>query len=142
MRRLVRAVAVFSTWLSASVGASAADLETLVRVPAGSMIPHFTWSGSYIGFNAGGGLIHHSWSDSLFGLNFGANNDGVFIAGGQVGGNYQINNFVVGVEGAFDFAPSNNNAATGIVVPTLGGNLIQVSSNDRWISTLAARIGV
>jgi len=101
--------------------------------------PPFTWNGFYIGGNLGGAWAHHDWNDSLFGLNFGdGNNNGVFIGGAQVGFNYQVNNFVVGVEGTFDWAATNNNNTTGIVV---NGDLIRVTSNDTWISTLAARFG-
>jgi outer membrane immunogenic protein len=35
-----------------------------------------------------------------------------------------------------------NGTITLFVVPTLGGNLVQVTSNDTWLSTLAARFGV
>jgi hypothetical protein len=49
-------------------------------------------------------------TDSLFGLSFSnGTNNGAFIGGGQIGGNY---------------------TATGIVVPGLGGNTVQVTSNN------------
>jgi outer membrane immunogenic protein len=106
------------------------------------MVPVFTWTGFYIGGNLGGAWAHTDVTDTLFGLNFsnGNSNNGVFIAGGQVGGNYQFGNFVVGLEGTFDWAAKNNSNTTGITVP--GGNIIQVTSNNTWVSTLAARFGV
>jgi outer membrane immunogenic protein len=83
-------------------------------------------------------------TDSLLGLNFGdVNNNGAFIAGGQLGFNYQFSNFVLGVEGDFDWASNTNNTAAagnGVLVP--GGGAIHVTSNNRWITTLAARFGV
>ena len=128
-----------------SGSAMAADLsrppppEPAYKAPA--MVPAFSWTGFYVGGNIGGAWAHRDVTDSLFGLNFSnGNNNGVFIAGGQVGGNYQFGNFVVGVEGTFDWASNNNNSTTGIAVP--GGNIIQVTSNNTWISTLAARLGV
>src|SRR3979490_1029701 len=79
-------------------------------------------------------------NDSLFGLNFDSgNNNGVFIAGGQAGFNYQFSNFVIGVEGDFDWAANNNNTGVGVVVPGVG--TIQVTGNNRWISTIADRVG-
>src|SRR5450631_2857042 len=130
--------------LTISVAASAADLKPApVYTKAPMMAPAFSWTGFYIGGNFGGAWAHHNWDDSLFGLNFGdGNNNGVFIAGGQVGGNYQINNFVIGIEGTFDWAANNNNSTNGIIVPGVGGNTIRVTSNDTRISTLAARFGV
>jgi outer membrane immunogenic protein len=128
-----------------SGSAMAADLSRAAPAPVytkAPMMPVFTWTGFYIGGNLGGAWAHRDVTDSLFGLNFsnGNNNNGVFIAGGQVGGNYQFNNFVVGVEGTFDWAANNNNTTTGIAVP--GGNIIQVTSNNTWLSTLAGRFGV
>jgi outer membrane immunogenic protein len=141
MRKLFRAVAAFSTLVVASVAANAADMAVKAPPPA-PMPPPFSWTGFYIGGNIGGAWAHHNWSDSFFGLNFdNGNNNGVFIGGGQVGGNYQINNFVIGVEGTFDWAANNNNTI-GVVIPGFGGNLFQVTANDRWITTLAARLGV
>jgi len=129
--------------LTIPVAASAADLKPApVYTKAPMMAPVFSWTGFYIGGNVGGAWAHHDWTDT-FGLDFGGgNNNGVFIAGGQVGGNYQINNFVIGVEGTFDWAANNNNSTNGIVVPALGGNIVRVTSNDTWLSTVAGRFGV
>jgi outer membrane immunogenic protein len=128
----------------ASGSAMAADLSRPAPEPvykAPMIMPVFTWTGFYVGGNLGGAWAHTTVTDSIFGLNFsGGNNSGVFVAGGQVGGNYQINNFVVGVEGTFDWASNNNSAATGIVVPVLG--TVAVTSNNTWLSTLAGRFGV
>ena len=83
-------------------------------------------------------------TDTLFGLNFsnGNSNNGVFIAGGQVGGNYQFGNFVVGLEGTFDWAAKNNSNHDRDCRSGSCGNIVQVTSNNTWVSTLAARFGV
>jgi outer membrane immunogenic protein len=123
--------------------AAAADLGRAAPAPVytkAPMAPAFSWTGFYIGGNVGGAWAHGNVTDSLFGLSFSnANNNGVFIVGGQVGANYQFNNFVVGAEGDFDWA-ANNNTGNGILVPGVG--TIQVTSNNRWLSTAAARFGV
>ena len=78
-------------------------------------------------------------TDNFFGLNFNnGNNNGVFIGGGQVGYNWQFGYGVLGVEADFDWAANNNN--TGAVFTAVGP--IQVTSNNRWITTVAARFGV
>jgi outer membrane immunogenic protein len=130
--------------LTIPVAASAADLKPApVYTKAPMTAPVFSWTGFYIGGNLGGAWAHRNVTDSLFGLNFSnGTNNGVFIGGGQIGGNYQFSNFVVGVEGSFDWASNNNNSTTGIVVPGLGGNTVQVTSNNTWITTLAGRFGV
>jgi outer membrane immunogenic protein len=140
--KLFHAVAALWVLLVASVGANAADMQVPMKAPPPVMPSAFSWTGFYIGGNLGGAWAHRNVTDSFFGFNFSnGNNNGVFIAGGQVGGNYQFGNFVVGVEGTFDWALNNNNTTVGIAVPALGGNVVQVTSNNTWITTLAARLG-
>jgi outer membrane immunogenic protein len=138
MSKLFRAIISASALLVGTIAANAADLR--VKAPPRPVAPPpFSWSGFYIGGNLGGAWSHGTWTDSLFLLNFdGGNNNGVFIGGGQVGFNYQVSNLVFGVEGDFDWAANNNNA-TSVITPV---GTLQVTSNNRWISTLAGRLGV
>jgi outer membrane immunogenic protein len=78
-------------------------------------------------------------TDSLFGVNFNNGNSASFLGGGQVGGNYQIGNFVIGAEADFDWFANNNNSGNGTTVPGVG--IFRASANDRWETTLAARFG-
>jgi outer membrane immunogenic protein len=117
--------------------AGAADLP--VKAPPLPPPPVFSWTGFYVGANIGGAWANNNLTDTLFLTNFNSNNNkGVFIGGGQVGGNYQIGNFVIGGEWDFDWAGNNNNN-TGVVIPAVGTFL--VTNNDRWITTVAARFG-
>lgn len=140
MHKLFHSTAVLAL-LVTSIAANAADMRVKAPPPA-PMPPPFSWSGFYIGGNIGGAWVHRNVNDSLFGLNFdgGNNNNAVFIGGGQVGFNYQVSNFVIGVEGNFDWAANNNNTGNGIVIPAVG--TFRVTANDRWIATVAARFGV
>jgi len=83
--------------------------------------------------------IYDGWGLGLS-LSNSVNNNGAFIGGGQLGFNYQFGNFVLGIEGDFDGIANTNTAATGVVGPGIG--TILLTSNNRWITTLAARIGV
>ena len=141
MPKLFHAATVLSALLVTSLAANAADMRVKAKPPP-PMPPPFSWSGFYIGGNLGGAWVHGDATDSLFGLDFGhSDNNGVFIGGGQVGFNYQFSNFVLGVEGDFDWAANNNNTSNGVFVPVLG-QTIQVTANNRWVTTLAARLGV
>jgi outer membrane immunogenic protein len=144
MRKLLHTTAALSALLTTSMATNAADVRArpapyapppLIYVP-----PPFSWTGFYLGGNIGGGWTSRDVSDTFLGANFnnGKNND-VFIAGGQLGYNWQVSNFVVGIEADFDGAANKDNTGT-VFIPALG--TIQVSSHNRWITTLAARFGV
>ena len=137
--------------VAAMIGANAvvaADLGAPPPRPVKAPVyvpPPFSWTGFYLGGNIGGAWAQHNVTDSLYGLSFDTGtSNGVFIGGGQVGFNYQAGWFVGGIEGDFDWAANNNNNnAVGIVLPvSAGGHTIAVITHDRWISTLAARLGV
>ena len=137
MRKLFHATAAVAALLAPSMTANAADI--FARSPAYAFAP-FSWTGFYIGGNIGGAWGRGNVTDSLLGLNFGdVNNNGAFIAGGQLGFNYQFGNFVLGVEGDFDGVANTKNASD-LVGPGIGG--ILVTSNNSWIATLAGRFGV
>jgi outer membrane immunogenic protein len=122
--------------------ASAADMP--VKAPPYVPPPAFSWTGCYLGGNIGAAWANSEWHDSLFGLDWGRTSDARFIAGGQIGCNYQFNNpgFVIGLEGQFDWTGNHDNGVT-VVVPVgrRAGDVISVTSNDTRIATLAARFG-
>jgi outer membrane immunogenic protein len=127
---------VGSPALAADLSRPAPAYKALPPPPA----PIFRWTGFYLGGNLGGAWAQHSLTDEFFGLNFDTGSNGVFIGGGQVGFNYEFaGGFVLGVEGEFDGAANNHNGV-GVFVPALG-DTIAVTSNNRWIGTLAARFG-
>ena len=135
-----------------------ADLPAKPYTKAPPPPPPFSWSGFYVGANIGGAWARNGWRDPLFLTNF-YNNNGVFIGGGQMGGNYQIGNFVIGGEWDFDWAPNNKN--TRVLVPGVGAIVAAlpslpfapaptgpppsvpspVTGINHWITTVAARFG-
>jgi outer membrane immunogenic protein len=138
MRKLFRTTAALSVLLATSMAANAADVPP--AAPAVYLPPPLSWTGFYIGVNFGGAWGQRKVTDSLFGLSFDTGiNKGAFIGGGQLGFNYQFGNFVLGVEGDIDGVANTNNASNGPAGP---GRTILVTSNNRWIATLAGRFGV
>jgi outer membrane immunogenic protein len=102
--------------------------------------PPFSWTGFYLGGNLGATWAERGVRDA-FGLDFSRSTDAVFMGGGQVGFNYQFNAFVLGIEWDIDALAGNdtNRVGNGILI---GGAPIAVSrAGDRWLSTLAARLG-
>ena len=120
--------------------AGAADMPMRAAPPMlPPPLPVFSWTGFYVGGNIGGAWSRNTWTDTIFLTNFNnGGNNGAFIGGGQVGVNYQVGQFVIGGEWDFDWA-SNNNNSNGVITPA---GLIAVTSNNRWITTVAARFGV
>jgi outer membrane immunogenic protein len=122
-----------------SVPAIAADLGPQPQYAP--PVPYFTWTGFYIGGNIGGAWPGGNITDSLTGTNLTTTNEGVFIGGGQIGYNYQINqNVVLGVEWLMDGVASNNNSNI-VVIPTIGDSF-QASVKSDWFTTLTGRIGL
>jgi outer membrane immunogenic protein len=145
MRKLFHAAAALSVLLATSMTANAADVYARPSAPPPYMPPAyvppvFTWTGFYVGGNLGAAWAHRDVTDSLLGVNFNnGNNDGVFMGGVQLGYNWQIGYGVFGFEAEFDGVANNNNNGT-VIIPAVGP--IQVTANNRWITTVAARFGV
>jgi hypothetical protein len=77
-------------------------------------------------------------TDTPFGVDITNQGNGApFTGGGQVGYNYQVNNFVLGVEAHFDWTANNSNSGGGTLIR---GNIFQVTSNNTWITTLTGRL--
>jgi outer membrane immunogenic protein len=140
-RVIVASIGVFAFGLTTS---NAADIRArpapYAPPPPVYAPPSFSWTGFYLGGNIGGAWPHRDVTDTFFGTNVNnGNNNGVFIGGGQVGYNWQVGYAVLGVEADFDGVTNNNDTGT-VFIPALGP--VQVTSNNRWITTVAARFGL
>jgi outer membrane immunogenic protein len=58
----------------------------------------FNWTGFYIGAHGGGAFGEKCFTDPILGLSDGCHDNDGWLAGGQVGFNWQTGNFVFGVE--------------------------------------------
>jgi outer membrane immunogenic protein len=116
--------------------AAAADLPERVA-PLPPPVAVLNWTGFYIGANLGGAWSDNNWTDTVLLTNFNNGSNGAFLAGGQIGGNYQIGNFVIGGEWDADWVSSHT--GNGVVIPGVG--TIAITDNNRWITTVAARFG-
>src|SRR5215475_1003055 len=100
--------------------ASAADLSRPVYTKAPPPPPPaFNWTGFYIGLNAGGKWITNSNQHVFVGgtdfTGFGDNNQSSWIAGGQIGYNWQApgSPWVFGIEGDIDAQDFNRSFVVG-----------------------------
>jgi outer membrane immunogenic protein len=136
--------------LGLTAGAVAADLPARRAAPAPFVaVPVFTWTGFYVGVNAGYGFNSNNndnYGYPFFGAptafnpffygNGNNGSDGGFVGGGQVGYNYQFGSLVVGVEADLQYADlgGRNNGYYGFY----GDN----GGSDGYFGTVRARIGV
>ena len=113
MRTLLLAGAGLIALLGGS--SSAADLARPgpVYAPLPPLIAVFTWTGCYIGGNAGGIWANSGWSDTFVG-DFGSNTPSGALGGVQAGCNYQAGGFVAGIQGDYDWTSINGSVANGI----------------------------
>ena len=126
-------------------GSRAADLPSR-RDPAPVVaVPVFTWTGFYVGANAGGAFgsgAAATFSDPTFATNVTGSGGGTsaFVGGGQVGYNYQFgagSGVVVGVEADFQGVAGGSRATYAIgTVP-----FYDVAPSLDWFGTVRGRIG-
>jgi outer membrane immunogenic protein len=158
----LKGVAIAALTAMGAVTAQAADLPTRKEAPAPVFVPPpFTWTGFYIGLNAGG--IFSSGSRSLTLIDPNAGVDGAFlnsalpgglgngsdgfIGGGQAGYNWQTGAFVFGVVTDFDgttLSKSRNLVGAGFFDPFIGAtdNLTLHSKISLdWLGTTRGRVG-
>jgi outer membrane immunogenic protein len=162
INRWLKGVAVAALTAVGAVAAQAADLPTRKEAPAPVFVPPpFTWTGFYVGVNAGGIWPSGSRSASLFdpnaGIDGGFLNAGFpgglgsqsagFIGGGQAGYNWQTGAFVLGVETDFDgstLSKSFGNVGSPFAATTgLGGDFLTVNGKNSltWLGTTRGRVG-
>ena len=125
--------------LGLATGALAADLPSR-RAPAPiiAAVPVFTWTGFYVGVNAG-----YGWNanDSIVigAERFDLDDDGGFVGGAQAGYNYQIGSFVVGLEGDIQYADFGGDDRFDFD----GDGILDDDFNTSdWFGTVRARAGV
>lgn len=135
--------------LAFSTAGYAADVVGNEPPAPEASIPLFSWTGAYIGLNAGyaGGSADHSFSlDAgappvpVLGGSLDFNSSG-FIGGAQVGYNYQMDQFVLGVEA--DFQGSGVKGEGSLSIDDGAGNTLDARLGTKldWYGTVRARLG-
>jgi outer membrane immunogenic protein len=131
--------------VSFMTAASAADLpaRSAPMAPVIAAVPLFTWTGFYVGVNAGYGWNTNSNNNGFYNpalgtfYSGGGGSDGGFVGGGQVGYNYQVGQFVVGVETDIQYADINSNNNGFAYNGYAGGS----NNSGNWFGTVRARGG-
>ena len=157
--RWLKGVAIAALTAAGTMAAQAADLPTRKEAPPPVFVPPpFTWTGFYVGLNAGGVLARATARRRFLSLrpprgsrptypdNLGSSPSG-FIGGGQAGYNWQTGAFVLGVETDFDgttMSKTFNYTSPAFAVGTpFPGDILSVNAkaNLDWLGTTRARLG-
>jgi outer membrane immunogenic protein len=131
-----------TVYFAATMTAFAADMAVRPYPAAPIAAPVvFSWTGCYVGVE-GGGNWGTSGQVARSGANAGAGITGSYalsggIAGGTIGCNYQVNNFILGIEN--DYSWTNKNGFVHDLPPF---NIVATSgTREKWIDTLRGRLG-
>ena len=120
-----------AAWASPSL---AADLPRPAYKAPVYVAPGFSWTGFYVGVNAGYGWAKSSWSSAV---TSGDPNPKGFLVGGTLGYNMQTGNFVWGLEGDVDLSTIKGSTSGGAGVCATPG----CETRNRWFGTARGRIG-
>jgi outer membrane immunogenic protein len=134
------AAAGLGTAMAQSASAADMSLPPVYRAPPPA---YFTWTGWYIGLNGGGGWgqTSHTATFAIAGaapLTTGNFNTGGGLAGGTIGYNYQLGQWLVGAEADLDW--SNIRGTFNGAVPVAGA-AFSLSSQLNWLDTTRVRLG-
>jgi outer membrane immunogenic protein len=148
-----------TTFAAVMLGGTAQAADMPVKAPRPVAPVMYNWTGFYIGGHIGGAwadrnghdrfdgdrCISGAWTGLVcFDDNGFGRNDGSFIVGGQIGFNYQVGQWVWGVEGQIS-AVTNNDDDNDCGFFTWGAvrdHLFRCRNGGDWVATIAARLGV
>lgn len=133
MRLKVVSLLAAAISFGAAQAASAADMPVKAPVYKAPPVLMYNWTGFYVGINGGGGWGHTDWTYVGLGTTANHNTSGGLI-GATLGYNYQIQNWVLGIEGDWDWARINGSATC----PTA---TFSCESKLKSLGTIRGRVG-
>ena len=136
--------------------ANAADLP--MKAPAVPAPAAYSWTGCYVGFNAGGASAGTDFTSTARGGTYlvdpadvaavsaagsgSANNSG-FIGGAQAGCNLQTGTLVWGLEADWDYFSTTAQFTSAGALPVNGANFSVTNSlKTDWLATIRHRVGI
>ena len=135
MKRISQVIVAAGFTVALGQVALAADLPRKSPAYLPPPPPAYVWTGCYVGANIGGAWGNIEATDVTTGATVSPNNGG-FAGGGQVGCDYQMSQWVVGIRNIID-GTSISNGAT-ISDPLFSGT---INSHLHWFDALTARGG-
>jgi outer membrane immunogenic protein len=155
---MLRNLLLSTAFVAVAGSAVAADLpyRTAAPAPYVAAAPIFTWSGFYVGLNAGGAWNNGGNGDftstgfgpgALGVSTFSGNNDDVgFTGGAQIGYNMQFGSFVAGVEADINYLDRNGGGsgafpAIAAGAPAFTDFAVGGGNSGNWFGTVRGKLG-
>jgi outer membrane immunogenic protein len=142
MKRILLAAGLL---MAVSSSGFAADLPVKAPPPAVAPVV-YNWSGFYIGGFAGGDWLRSTRSYDAIGDHFvpglssiSASSSG-FVGGGMIGAQWQLGNWVLGLEGSGAWSSINRSFASPFLSP-VGSDPVALSDRITSIFTATAKVG-
>lgn len=132
MRFKVASFLIAAVTFGAAQAASAADMPVKAPMTPAPMAIPYNWTGFYVGIDGGWGRGNHDRVNSIGFANSYTSEGG--LIGGHAGYNWQINQFVLGIEGDAHWA--NIKGDDGGV----GGTVDETTT--RFLGSIRGRVGV
>jgi outer membrane immunogenic protein len=121
-----------------SGSAMAADMRPApapVYTKAPMMAPLFTWTGCYVGGNVGGLWAKKDWTVTSTGAAITSQDITSWLAGAQVGCNYQVSTWVFGIQGDYDWTDAKADSIDQVFI---GGS---DHTNIKSLASVTGRVG-
>jgi len=140
MKRIIGGLLILALLIAAPLStAGAADMA--LKAPPPVPVPVYSWTGCYVGGNIGGGWDNISTERTgQVGIAFpaqyfGSDSGSAFVGGAQVGCDYQVRSWVLGIQGQGDWGKINSSH----VIPPYPTYSYNTTMND--FATLTGRVG-
>ena len=133
MKRVLLTTITMFAFGAAMPSAIAADLprRPVTKAPVVAPLPHYNWTGFYVGINGGGGFGRSSFnSPNATTGNFNVSGG---LVGGTIGYNYQMGQTVFGIEGDMDWAHIKGSHACAVT--------FVCQTQSHWLGTVRGRVG-
>jgi outer membrane immunogenic protein len=135
MNRVFLAGAAALAALTTMTAANATDLPRRHQMPAKApayVTPLYNWSGFYAGINGGYGFGRSEWSAATGASTFDTSGG---LVGGTAGYNYQMGQWVLGLEGDIDWSDLKGSTTAAPCTTT------SCETRNSWLATARGRLG-
>ena len=143
MKRLLLAATALTIVSGSAFAADLAVRPAPVYRPPPVAVPVFTWTGCYIGGNAGGIWAKSEWNDPFFG-SFGNSTASGGLGGLQGGCNYQTGPVVFGIQGDYDWTSANTDTSNVILTNAFapfGAGTFTDHTEIKSLASVTGRVG-